>query len=70
MSIREGKGQDLDGSDADGWDEEERIYTNRKSAKKMEWRGTWLTRGEGEGKEKYGGGEQQIEMGKVSNGMN
>lgn len=30
MSIREGKGHELDGSDGDGWEEEEeRIYANR-----------------------------------------
>lgn len=68
MSIREGKGQDLDGSDADGWDED--LSKQRKSRRKMEWRGTWLTRGEGEEREKYRVGKQQIEMGKVSNGMN
>lgn len=28
MSIREGKGQDVDGSDDDGW-VEERFYTTR-----------------------------------------
>lgn len=48
MSIREGKGQDLDGSDADGWDED--LSKQRKSGRKMEWRGAWLTRGEGEEK--------------------
>lgn len=36
----------------------------------MEWRGTGLTRGEGKEKEKYRVGKEQIEMGKVSNGMN
>lgn len=40
-----------------------------KVLKKMEWRGTGLTRDEGEEKEKYRVGKQQIEMGKVSNGM-
>lgn len=49
MSIREGKGQDVDGSDGDGW-VEERFHKQRKSTRKMEWRGTGLTRGEGKEK--------------------
>lgn len=53
MSIREGNGQDLGGSDDDGWGEEERFYTNRRRAgERWNGEGSGLTRGEGEGGKK------------------